>query len=96
MLSTNDVTGVYETILSIPGMDEPVKIDFKVSRRNILLLHSVIERGLSDKEDKKSIHLLDIVPEETLQELREFSESCIQKAGLVALKEKLQALSVSK
>jgi hypothetical protein len=33
MLTTNDVAKVYDTILRIPGMNETVKIDLKVSRR---------------------------------------------------------------
>ncbi len=44
MLTTNDVAKVYDnyikvygTILSIPGMNETVKIDLKISRKNVLL-----------------------------------------------------------
>ena len=33
MLTTNDVAKVYDTILSIPGMNETVKIDLKMSRK---------------------------------------------------------------
>ncbi len=39
MLTTNDVAKVYDTILSIPGMNETGKIDLKISRRNVLLLN---------------------------------------------------------
>jgi len=42
MLTTSDVAKVYDTILGIPGMNEMVKIDMKISRKNVLLLHSVI------------------------------------------------------
>ena len=48
MLTTNDVAKVYDTILSIPGMNETVKIDLKISRRNGLLLNSIIERVNND------------------------------------------------
>lgn len=96
MLTTNDVTKVYDTILSIPGMNETVKIDLKISRRNILLLNSVIERGVSGKENDKSPNLLDTIPQETIQELKGFSEGCLQKAGLVELNEKLHSLSSAK
>ncbi len=47
MLTTNDVAKVYDTILSMPGMNETVKIDLKISRRNVLLLNNVLERGLT-------------------------------------------------
>jgi len=97
MLTTNDVAKVYDTILSIPGMNETVKIDLKISRRNVLLLNSVIERGLTVKDsDDKSSNLLDIVPKETLQELSSLSDDCLKKAGLTELSEKLNGLKTTK
>ena len=97
MLTTNDVAKVYDTILSIPGMNETVKIDLKISRRNVLLLNSVIERGLTVKDaDDKSSNLLDVVPKETLQELTSLSDDCLQKAGLTELSEKLKGLKSPK
>ena len=94
-MTTNDVAKVYDTILSIPGMNETVKIDSKISRRNVLLLHSVIERGLTVKDENQS-SILSIVPKETLSELTSFADECLQKAGLTDLREKLKALSSSK
>ncbi|WP_018615742.1 hypothetical protein [Segetibacter koreensis] len=97
MLTTNDVSKVYDTILSIPGMNETVKIDLKISRRNVLLLKNVIERGLTLKDpDDKVSNLLDIVPKETLQELSNLSDDCLKKAGLIELSEKLSVLRTSK
>ena len=93
MLTTNDVARVYDTTLCMPGMNETVKIDLKISRRNVLLLKNVIERGLTAKDsDEKSSNLLDIVPTETLQELNNLSDDCLQKAGLTELNEKLNGL----
>ena len=97
MLTANDVAKVYDTILSIPGMNDTVKIDLKISRRNVLLLKSVIERGLTGKDsDDKSSSLLDAVPEETLQELSVLSDDCLRKAGLTELNEKLSILKAGK
>lgn len=96
MLTTNDVAKVYDTILSIPGMNETVKIDLKMSRKNVLLLNSVIERGLTAKDDEKSSNLLNNVPEESLKELRAMASDCLQKAGLIELNEKLNMLGNSK
>jgi hypothetical protein len=96
MLTTNDVAKVYDTILSIPGMNETVKIDLRISRKNVLLLNSVIERGLLAKDDDKSSNLLKSVPQETLQELRTLAADCLQKAGLIELSEKLNSLSGEK
>lgn len=91
-MTTNDVAKVYDTILSIPGMNETVKIDLKISRRNALLLSHVIERGLSAKDDEKNPGLLSSIATESLEELKTIAGDCLQKAGLVELSEKLNAL----
>ncbi len=46
MLNKTDLAKVYDTVLSIPGMNETVKIELKIPRKNVLLLSKVIERGL--------------------------------------------------
>jgi len=91
MITTNDVAKVFDTVLSIPGMNEVVKIDLKISRKNVLLLNRVIVRGLAlEKEDTG---LLASLSEEGLSELKNVSEECLQKAGLVELNQKLITLS---
>ncbi len=92
MLTQNDAAKVFDTVLSIPGMNEMVKMDVRLSRKNILLLNAVIKRGLSAKEEKQTDFLLASIPEATLQELEVFADSCLEKAGLSALSEKLKAL----
>jgi len=92
MLSTDDVAKVLDTILSIPGMNETVKIDLKITRKNALLLNRVIERGLSMKDGDNGSGLLDKVSEETLEELTLVANDCLKKAGLTDLSEKLKLL----
>lgn len=89
MLTTNDVARVYDTILSTPGMGETVKIDLKISRKNVLLLSNVIERGLTIQEGDKTADLLKSMPQENIQELKALASECISKAGLIELSEKL-------
>ena len=93
MLTTNDVAKVYDTIFSIPGMNETVKIDMRISRKNVLLLNSVIKRGLNSKDDDKSSNLLESIPPETLKELDAIADDYLTKAGLTELSAKLRALS---
>lgn len=93
MLTTNEITQVYDTILSIPGMKDTVKIDLKILRKNVLLLTRVIERGLAIKQDDKSSNILDIVPKEILQEITALADDCLKKAGLTDLSEKLKTLN---
>lgn len=95
MLTTSDVAKVYDTILSIPGMNETVKLDMRISRKNVLLLHSVIKRGLMAKDDE-SVNLLTNIPTETVQELNAMADDCLTKAGLTELSEKLNSLSITK
>lgn len=95
MLTANEVAKVYDTILSIPGMNETVKIDMKISRKNVLLLNSVIRRGLAGSNDKTH-SLLDSIPKEVLQEFIVFADSCLQKAGLTELSDKLNFLNEGK
>ena len=91
MLTTNDVAKVFDTILSTPGMNEMVKIDLKISRKNVLLLNHVIERGLTLENDTSGF--LGGLSKEGLSELKNVSEECLQKAGLVELNQKLTTLN---
>lgn len=91
-MNTSEVAKVYDTILSIPGMNENVKLNVHISRRNVLLLNRIIERGLTIKDNDKSGSLMDIFSKESLQELTAFSDECLKKAGLVDLNEKLKEL----
>ena len=92
MIAKNDIAKIYDTVLSIPGMNENVKLNLQTSRKNLLLLSKVIERGLNTKEqDEKSISVLDIVSPETLKELSNLSAELLNKAGLAEMNEKLKA-----
>lgn len=92
MLTNSDVAKVYDTILSIPGMNENVKMDMRLSRKNVLLLSAVIKRGLSAQTDGKPNLLLEEIPLDSVQELEAFADGCLTKAGLTELSEKLRVL----
>ena len=95
MLTTNDVAQVFDTILSSPGMNDAVKIDLRISRKNVLLLTHVIEQGLNEKTEGKA-GLFASAPQEARQELKELSDDFLQKAGLMELSDKLKALAAAK
>jgi hypothetical protein len=95
MLSTNEVAQVFDTILSSPGMNDAVRIDLRISRKNVLLLTYVIEQGLNEKGDAKG-SLFALAPEAARKELQELSGDFLDKAGLAELSEKLKALAASK
>ena len=87
-----EIAKIYETLLSIPGMNEKIKIDLRIPRKNVLFLSKIIERGLSTKDtDEKTPGILEIVSTETLQELILISGEILEKAGLTDMNEKLKA-----
>jgi len=87
-----DVLGtVYETLLCSPGMNEAVKIDLKISRKTILLLSSLIENGVAEKESTVQ-GILGLIPEQDREELKNFGDECLKKAGLKELSEKMKTL----
>jgi len=93
MLSTSEAGKVFDTVLSIPGMNETVKIDLKISRKNVLLLSHVLERGLAKMNEDGDAGLLSKLPRDTFAELNQITTDCLQKAGLSELNEKLKSLS---
>jgi len=95
MLTTDDAAQVFDTILSSPGMNDAVKIDLRISRKNVLLLTYVIEQGLSEKGTGKG-SLFASAPEDAKEELKILADDFLEKAGLSELSEKLKALSSSK
>jgi hypothetical protein len=92
MSTGNYMAKVFETLFTIPGMHDNVKVELRVPRRNVLLLSKVIERGLHlpvTKEEDGSI--LDFVPQETKTELQEVAVELLKKAGLTEMNEKLKS-----
>ena len=91
MLNKADLAKVYDTVLSIPGMNEAVKVELRIPRKNVLLLSKVIERGLSKESEDNGAGVLDIVSSETLSELSSLAGDLLQKAGLTDMNEKLKS-----
>ncbi|KGO85910.1 hypothetical protein Q765_13850 [Flavobacterium rivuli WB 3.3-2 = DSM 21788] len=92
-MTTNEEAMVFDTLLSVPGMNDVVKIDLKISRKNVFLLNRVIKRGLSNDPEEKDSNFFSNAPEETIRELQDLALDFLEKAGLVELSEKLSSLS---
>lgn len=95
MLSEKDVSLLYETLLSSPGMNDVVKLDLKVPRKLILLLSQLIEKGISNT-GRPGSGLIGSFSKEELQHLNELATECLEKSGLTALSEKLAFLKSDK
>lgn len=91
-MEKSEVGKVLDTIMSIPSMNEMIKMDFKISRKNALLLSSVIERGLEGKNESSIGGIVENMLPEQLQELKDISKDCLSKAGLLEFSEHLKLL----
>jgi hypothetical protein len=94
MLSTKDVTIVYETLLSSPGMNDAVKVDLRIPRKMVLLLTKAIELGLTLASDNTQNGLLAIIDAATIEGLKGVSSDLLKKAGLTEMNDRLNALAV--
>src|SRR5580704_18727853 len=92
MLSTKDLNLVYETLLTSPGMNEIVKIDLKIPRRNVLILTKLVELGLTVKNEGPENGLLHIVDMDTAEEFKTMSSDILKKAGLTEMNDKINSL----
>jgi hypothetical protein len=95
MNNNNPMALLYETLLSVPSMSENVKIDLRISRKQVLLLGQVIEGGLKSP-NSETTSLLAALPEGTEKELSALIGEFMEKAGLTELNQKMHLLSASK
>ena len=92
MLSEKEAALVYETLLSSPGMNDVVKMDLRIPRKNVLLLAKVIEKGLQVKKGENMEGLLQAAGVSVLEDLQHIALDLLQKAGLSDMSEKLNTL----
>lgn len=86
---SNEVTKIFDALLSVPGMKDNVKVDMRIPRKTVFFLAQVIQRGLNVREDEKQQGILAAVSPEDIQVLQEFAKSSLEKAGLTELNQKL-------
>lgn len=91
MSAKNEISKIYETILSVPGMNENVKVNLQTSRKNVLLLSKVIERGLHPSSVIPNSDIVDIASAESLKEIEEISKQILERSGLMEMNERLKA-----
>lgn len=83
---------LYETVLSVPGMDEPKKLVAQPKRKVVLILSQVINAAL-EKKDENGMDLLSFVPAEAV-ELKKLADDYLEQTGLTELAEKLKKFPV--
>lgn len=82
MLSEKEVTMLYETIMSAPGMNDAVKLDLRIPRKNVLLLVKVLEKGLQTKPGDALEGLMRAAGENSQESVQQIGSELLDKAGL--------------
>ena len=93
MFSKQDLSKLYDALLATPGMQETVKMDLRLQRKNVLLLSKIIQRGLKREATDKEEDILLLYTKENSEEIEKLVEELLLKAGLKDLYEKLGAFS---
>lgn len=94
MMSEKEMAKVYETLLTVPGMNEQVKIDLRLPRKTILLVVQIIESGLQTNIGDNQFAWSKTMTKEQKDELGLVVGDCLQKSGLTELSEKLKSLLI--
>ncbi|MDR7131672.1 hypothetical protein J2X69_004036 [Algoriphagus sp. 4150] len=81
---------IYETLLAVPGMHDPVKIDLKIPRKTVLLLTEVITRGMEQKSESGKVVIQ--ISKQSEEELNTIISESLEKAGLTELSQRLKKL----
>jgi hypothetical protein len=91
-MNVNDLEKVYETLLSVPGMNDTIKVDLKVPRKTVLMLTEVLRKGMATDRRITGFGIADTVSETSQKELEDLIGDCLDKAGLTELSGKLRSL----
>jgi hypothetical protein len=78
-MTTNEVARVYDTLLSAPGMDDGVRIDMRIPRKQLLLLNHI----LNLPELSKASELLKHLEGGLFDTLKELGNTFLEKSSLV-------------
>ena len=92
MKPVSEAVKIYDTILSIPGMQDEIKLQSRIPRKNVLLLHQLIERGLAPDGEVGNMSLMEVLPKDSVQLIRDTVQDWLRQAGLAELHEKLKTL----
>lgn len=90
-MANSSLETIYETLLTVPGMHDTVKIDLKIPRKTVLLFTEVLSRGIEQKSS--SANAVTNITKESQEELKAIISESLEKAGLTALSSKLKELT---
>lgn len=88
-MNNSNLNTIYETLLSVPGMNDNVKIDLRIPRKTVLLFTEVLREGLKHLGNNDTCCLASVLKEEGNEEIKTIITDSLEKAGLTALSAKL-------
>lgn len=84
-MTTHEVARVYETLLSAPGLDDAVRIDMKIPRRQLLIINHILNLPAIGKGSELLQHLDGAF----FDGLKELGELLLERSALVEFNKKL-------
>ncbi|SIN77245.1 hypothetical protein [Chitinophaga niabensis] len=89
-MTREEIGWLYDTVVSIPGMELKLKLTTQPSRKLVLILSQIIDQAVARKKGEGT-DLLSFLPEEA-EALKELSKEFLEKAELTGLAQKLKGL----
>jgi hypothetical protein len=90
MSTVKEVSKMYDALLSLDVLDEPVKLDIRVPCRLTLLLALAVEQGLAGNDPGNFFKK--VVSEEDQKKLLELTAEILKKGKLEGFYQKLKDL----
>ena len=87
MLTQKEFAKIYDTVLQSPGMDEMVKLDLRMKRRDILLLSQIAETGIASQDTGA------LFSRETIEGVKSAVNEMMEKGKLIEFNERLKQLA---
>lgn len=87
-----ELSALYETLLMVPGMNDNVKVDLRIPRKTVLLLVDILQSAIHNKGNSNWLFSQN---QESISELTEIINHCLEKAGLEELNTKLTQMRKS-
>lgn len=92
MSSKNVVAEFYEMLFTLPAMNKEVKINLRISQKNVLILSKIIELGLVNKTANEAEGLFSVVNDASLEEIKRICTELLSSSGLTETYNRINSL----
>ena len=92
MSSKNVVAEFYETLFTLEALNKEIKINLRISPKNVLIVAKVIELGLANKNGSDADGLFTVVNDKSLEEIKTICANMLSEVGLTDTYNRLNIL----